>query len=529
MIDEIFAQWDKRGSPGFALAVIREGESVYRRGYGIADLDHDIPIAPDSVFHAASLAKQFTAMAVLLLVNDGRLSLADDARTYLPELPDFGVPITIRHLLQHTSGIRDQWVLVTMAGWRLSDDVVREEDVLHFVSRMRALNFRPGDQFLYSNTGYTLAALIVKRVSGLSLRDFAEARIFRPLGMTRSQFRDAHGLVVADHAYGYRVGPDDAFELRMPNYDLVGPTNLLTTVEDLARWEHNFYHQALGGEAVDQMQQPGTLTSGQSIPYGLGLFVSTYRGQPIVEHDGRDAGYRAHLIRFPELGFAIACLCNLAVPDGSLPGRLARKVVDLYLVDRLGPPPGPDGDDPVPAPRADIGALVGAYWSASREEVARVWVDGSTLQLGLALDAGPLLPLGANRFRWRGQLQSADVEFLLADNGQPAGLLLWAEAWIAMTPADATPEAMAEYEGLYHSEEIETTYDVRVGGSWLVIARQKYPPTALTPVFRDAFALVQLGLLRFGTLRFTRDAQQRITGFLIGGDRLRSFRFVRTA
>src|SRR5262245_26193334 len=250
---KIFAQFDKPDSPGCALAVIRDGQIVYKRGYGMADLDHDVPIKPDTVFHVASVSKQFTAMSILLLAKQGKLSLDDKVQKYITELREFNQPITIRHLLHHTSGLRDQWNLLIMSGTRLGEDVVRDEDILDLVSRMKELNFKPGEQHLYCNTGYTLLAYIVKRVSGQSLREFAEANIFKPLGMTRTFFRDDHAVVVKQQAYAYNPGPGGAFKLSVPNYDTVGASSLLTTVEDLARWDQNFYDKKVGGDwAIDR-------------------------------------------------------------------------------------------------------------------------------------------------------------------------------------------------------------------------------------------------------------------------------------
>ena len=320
-VDGIFAQWDTSGSPGCAVAVIHGGSIVYKRGYGIADLDHGLAITPTTVFHAASLSKQFTAMSLLLLVGQGRLSLDDEVRTHIRELPNLGnARVTIGDMLHHISGIRDQWIFVTMAGWRLSDDVVTRDDVLHFVSRMKALNFKPRDQYLYSNTGYTLAGLIVERVSGRPLADFAHDNIFHPLGMANTRFAKTHGVIVPNHAYGYRQSTDQPYELRMPNYDLMGPTNLLTTVEDLARWDRNFDDKTVGGAAaLSKMQTPGRLSNGDKVPYGLGLMLSKYRGLSVVEHDGRDAGYRAHLDSLPRP----ALRCRVPLQSGSPRRRAA--------------------------------------------------------------------------------------------------------------------------------------------------------------------------------------------------------------
>jgi CubicO group peptidase (beta-lactamase class C family) len=513
---------------------------VYKRGYGMADLDHNIRIDAATVFHAASLSKQFTAMAIMLLVKQGRLSLDDDVRTHLTELPDLGVRITVGHLLRHTSGLRDQWDLVTMAGWRLSDDVVTRADVLRLVSRMKALNFSPGDQHLYSNTGFTLLAAIVERVSGQSLREFAQTNIFQPLGMARTVFRETHGLVVQRHAYGYKVGANGRFEVRMPNYDLVGPTNLLTTVEDLARWDRNFDVKTVGGDQVlTQMQAPGTLNNGEPVPYGLGLEVSEYKGLRVVEHDGRDAGYRSHLIRFPDQRFAVACLCNLALPEDSLPRELVRRVAKIYLAGQLADPPPPAALGNADLLTAqELAARAGAYWSASAGAHATVAVEepllGFCIIRGVTPDCGKLLPQGGDRFAWIKEPKiRGEVQFETPAGGVPARLTVRgvgerAMALDAMPRATATPADLAEYAGRYYSEEIDTAYNVSLEGSSLVIKRQKYPDTPLEPAFRDGFSASGLSVvLPFVTVRFTRDAQKRVNGFLIDGDRIRSFRFVR--
>ncbi len=346
-VDRIFALWDKPDSPGCALAVSKAGNIVYKRGYGMADLEHKIPITPRTVFHAASLAKQFTAMSIMLLVQQHQLSLDDDVRKYIEELAKLGTPITVRDMLHHISGIRDQWTFITMAGWRMYDDVITRDDVLHFVSRMKTLNFPPREQYLYSNTGYTLAGLIVERLSKQPLADFASNDIFEPLGMKQTVFTDKHGQIVHDRAYGYR-GTYPFFELSMPNYDLTGPTNLLTTVEDLVRWDRNFDYKTVGGDdALSQMQTPAVLSNGATAPYGLGLMLSTYRNRNVVEHAGLDAGYRAHLMRFPDQHFALAILCNVAMPDDTLPGVLARHIADVYLRDE---PAFATSEPHVPAP-----------------------------------------------------------------------------------------------------------------------------------------------------------------------------------
>lgn len=388
-IDHIFAEWDNDHSPGMALAVRHNGKIVYRRGYGMADLDHKIPIAHDTVFHAASLTKQFTAMVIMILINNPSLAstpitLTTDVHTLIPELSGITQAITIGQMLHHISGIRDQWVLATMAGWRLSDDVVTRDDVVRrFVGLSQSLNFTPGTQYSYSNTNYTLAAEIVKKVSGLSLTAFCDQHIFQPLGMTKTKIIETHGEIVKDRACGYRKTPAGIWEVRMPNYDLTGPTNLQTTVDDLMRWDANFDTTTVGGAAAFAAM---LATDPNSQDYGLGLFIENQSGINVVEHNGRDAGYRSHLIRFPDQKLSIALLCNVALPDDESHQTytLVRKVASLYLGASF---PGLGTAPPDPAagpPPANLGQYFGRFYSDELDVTytLNVNANGSSVAVG---------------------------------------------------------------------------------------------------------------------------------------------------
>lgn len=321
-IDEFFAQWNKDDSPGMAIAVAENGNVVHKNAYGMADLDHGIRNKPDTVFHCASLAKQFTAMSILLLAQEKDkkgnpiITLDDDVHAHIPDLPQSIPPITISQMLHHTSGIRDMLVLLTLAGWRWGDDAMTRDDVLDLVREMKTLNFKPGDRDSYSNTNYFLAGEIVARKSNeKSLSAFARKNIFEPLGMKSTRFVDSYCETVVNRAYGYRVrtreNGESFFEKRIPNYDLSGPTNLFTTVEDLLLWDANFVAPTpLGGaSAVAAMQRP----TEESNAYGLGLYV--YRlanGKPRkIYHNGRTIGHRAHLVHDYDTGISIALLCNV--------------------------------------------------------------------------------------------------------------------------------------------------------------------------------------------------------------------------
>jgi CubicO group peptidase (beta-lactamase class C family) len=333
-IDLIFADVDREDSPGCAVGIVQDQELIYTRGFGMANLECSTPISATSIFHVASVSKQFTCMAILLLAAEGKLSIDDDVHTHIPELPDYGDVITLRHLVHHTSGLRDQWDLLRIAGWR-EDDVKTNEDMLYLACRQRALNFRPGDEFLYSNTGYTFLALIVERLMGVSFRAFTHARIFEPLGMSDTHFHDDHTELVVGRTSAY-VPIGQKYQVKIPMFDTVGATSLFTTVEDLARWHTNFETGVVGNVVFDKMHERGILNCGKQITYAFGLSVDTHRGLKSVQHSGADAGYRSHFTRFPDQGTAIIVLSNLSTAN---PGGRVRQMTDVYFKDVLEPSP----------------------------------------------------------------------------------------------------------------------------------------------------------------------------------------------
>ena len=333
-VDEVFSEYGDQ-TPGCALGVIRDGEFVYRRGYGMANLEHGVPINPDSVFRVASVSKQFTAMVVLLLVEDGRLSLDDSVRQWIAELRAFGDRISIRQLIHHTSGIRDYLTLMELAGYR-DADYFSAADLLGMLGRQHDLNFRPGAEHLYSNSGYFLLGEIIQRVTGKSLAAVAEERIFALLGMSHTHFHDDHSRLVLNRASGYVPG-DSGFEISMTTLPIVGDGGLFTTVNDLLAWDRNFYENRLGSgspELITRWLQPGTLDSAKPIEYAAGIIDRTYRGARLVSHGGGIAGFRANILRFPELRFTTVVLCNVASAD---PSKFGREVADFFLAEELGP------------------------------------------------------------------------------------------------------------------------------------------------------------------------------------------------
>ena len=363
-VDGVFARFDKPDSPGCAVAVVQNHTVAYSRGYGRASLELGVPIAPDTVFDIGSTSKQFTAFAVLLLERDGKLSLGDDIRKFVPEIPDYGHRITIRHLLSHTSGLRDYTDLMDLDGHETADHTT-DLDALEILARQRGVNFAPGDEWRYSNTGFFLASIIVKRASGRPLGDFARERIFQPLGMTSTQYLDDTTRIVPRRAIGYSPRAGGGFRVNMSDWDQIGDGAVQTTVEDLAKWDENFYAPKVGdAQMLRAMQTAGTLNDGKPHDYGLGLVVDTSAGLRRVQHGGSWAGYRAQLTRFPDRQTSVITLCNVS---NAGPDALSAMVAAEWLGEPgLRPPQrpirAPENPPTRPPPSDDVlRALAGRY------------------------------------------------------------------------------------------------------------------------------------------------------------------------
>jgi CubicO group peptidase (beta-lactamase class C family) len=392
-VDEVFADFTKAGSPGCAVAVYRNGRVSYSRGYGLANIEEDVPITAESVFDIGSTSKQFTAASILLLEKQGKLSVNDDVRKYLPELPDYGSKITILHLLNHTSGLRDYLTLMDLAGINI-DSVTTDEDALQIVTRQKALNFAPGSDWLYSNTGFFLLSIIVKRVSGKTLREFAAENIFSPLGMTHTQYRDDHTTLIPERTMAYDPKErKDGYALNVSYFEQTGDGAVHTSVEDLLKWDENFYSGQVGGkDFLAELQEPGKLNSGKVLDYAKGLRIAEYRGLHTVSHGGSWGGYRAELLRFPDQHFSVACLCNRGDAN---PSRRAVQVADIYLGSMMKPKEEKKAAERETAEKKEIPlsaerlrTYTGDYWSGELGVTYRLAIADGKLKIVGILDGG---------------------------------------------------------------------------------------------------------------------------------------------
>ena len=525
--DRLFAAWDKPGSPGGALAVVQDGKVVYRRGYGTANLEYGIPITPATIFEVASVSKQFTAFTVQLLAQEHRLSLDDDVRKYLPELHDFGKTITIRHLLHHTSGLRDQSNLLRLAGWR-NEDVITEQDVLNLVWRQEELNFEPGAEYLYGNTGYTLLGLIVKRISGRSLNVFCQERMFQPLGMKNTHFHYNYRTIVPGRSYSYSPKPGGGFANSPLQCATVGPSGLFTTVEDLARWDRNFGNAWVGGpEVVARMLEKGKLNNGEELNYACGLELGEYRGLKTVKHNGSDAGYRCSMVRFPEQRFTVIVLSNLSSFD---PEAMAKKVADLYLSDKLAPhAPAlvrkPETRTEVKVDPKVYHAYVGDYQTPEGPVVTLSAENGHLMMKEGRREKIRLLPSSETDFFLRDL--SIEWSFVKGKDGTVDRVILRRDgreqAARRFRREPLTPARLTGYAGDYYSRELGVIYTVltRDGKLWI---RHPRGQASTEEMGNDVFSVD----FPIGTVTFTRNSDHDVNAMLVSTNGpVRNLRFAR--
>lgn len=475
-IEKIFARY-KPGSPGAQLAIGRNGKVIFSKAWGMGDMEHNIPLTTESISEAGSVSKQFTAAAILLLEQQGKLSLDDDVRKYVPELPDYGYKITLRQMMQHKSGLKDWGAVAAMAGWPRSTKTYNNDDALYIISNQKTLNYKPGDEYLYSNSNYNLFAIIVQRVSGMSLADFTRKNIFEPAGMKHTQWRDNYKRIVPDRALAYsKAGA--TYQTNMPNEYVYGNGGLLTNAEDLLIWCNYYLKGKLGSPSLLEKQLATTpLNSGIMHPYAAGLFTGTSNGWKYVSHDGATASYRAHLEAYPDLGLAVAWLSNTSEFDNDT-NNVAELVVDLFI-----PVIAPEAKKETPSAysvsKQKLGIYTGWYRNSRSGGGAKLYLQNDKLY---GTQVGQLTPVAENVFSAgnnRVVLSSKGFLFINA-----------AKDSIYFTAADSAKldeKAMNEYTGEYYSEEAEAKFYVIIRNGRLIMQQKPKTEFQLSPTYKDGF------------------------------------------
>jgi CubicO group peptidase (beta-lactamase class C family) len=512
-VDKIFAAFGS-STPGCAVGLGKDGHALYTHGYGMANLEYRVPLTDSTVLESGSVAKQFTASALVLLAQDGRLSLDDDIRKYLPAVPDFGHVITIRNLLTHTSGLRDQWGLLGIEGLGPGTQVHSPLTTLDLVVHQKMLNFPPGSAYLYSNTGYALAGLIVQRVTGTTLDAFTQERLFRPLGMLHTRWRDDFTAIVPNRATAYSGSAATGFKTDMPFTNMVGNGGLLSTMSDLLAWNENLDTPKIGGrEYVATMETPMRLTNGRTITYALGLIVAPYQGVREVSHSGSTAGYQTFLARYPEQHVSVAVWCNSTSAE---PTVLAHAVADLVLTKP------PRGVAQAGWPTLHVEPSEFATW-------AGMYRDRFSDQ-SLAISA-EILTAAANRNSSAVGRFGAIRGVVSFSGAAPHRVLTIARpdgdtaTYEEVRPAPPSVP-LADYTGRYASDELDARFAIAVKNGKLMLGRRPADEFELRPVYADDFQVVGGGL---GTLRFARDESGVVTGFSFYAGRVVDVRFTRNA
>jgi CubicO group peptidase (beta-lactamase class C family) len=502
-VDQIFAAYDRPGSPGCALGVIRDGNFLYRHAYGMANLELGVPISPSSVFYLGSLSKQFTAASIVLASEQGVLSLDEDVKKYIPEIPDYGHVITLRQMLHHTSGFRDFLALLALAG-RDGSDVHSEAELIDLISRQKSLNNVPGEKYIYSNTNYFLLGVVIRRTTGKSLGQFAQNNIFRPLGMTHTRYYDDHTVVLSGRVSAYYPGSGNSYLVDWStDYDIVGGGGVTSTIDDLLLWDRNFYENKLGkGTLVKELETPGRLNNGKESSYALGLELETYRGMPVVEHTGVLYGYRSDILRFPQQRFSVISLCNIG---SAAVTNLTREVADIYLE-----------NDPA-AKTATSEALPKEHFPDPSPFVGRYLDPDNHFSYTFSASDGQLKAWGANLHRigpnqFR-DLGTGTITFKEVNSVMQAALVMDGETFFAgqrVSVPQLSAANLLAYAGRYKSTEADATYTLGVNNGKLTLHHKWDTPVAFDAVAPDQFESGQVG-----TLVFHRDEKHRITGLSI--------------
>jgi CubicO group peptidase (beta-lactamase class C family) len=501
MADTVFSRWNSTHTPGCAVGVARDGKTLLTRGYGMADLETGTANTAETIFESGSVAKQFTATAVMLLVLDGKLKLDDPARKYVPELPEYDRPITVRHLLTHTSGLRDWGSIVEAAGWPRGSRAHTQADLLDAVFHQKALNYPVGDYYSYTNTGYALAMAIVERLSGKPFAQFSQERIFQPLAMTHTQWRDDFTRLVPGRAQAYTL-ERDGWHLEMPFENVTGPGGLLTTVGDWLTWNEALSHNKLFFGHADSLTQQMRLTSGRQIPYALGLVVGKYRGVLEVQHSGSTAGYSTYLARYPDRGnLSIAVLCN---STSGAAGTYVHQLADRLIADF----PRASALDTTRADPASLVRYFGIYRNDRTRSTNEVNADVAA-RLRAMPDGSYWMPNGA---RWRFEASPAGKPVAVRIVDADGDTLRY--TFVSEKPWSPTVQELRAFEGSYRSDEVGVTYVVKVVGDSLTMSLRPGRVRTLRPTVADAFS-------SGGTsVWFSRDARRGITAMHFSDSRM---------
>ena len=519
-IDSIFKNSDNYNSPGYAVGIVRNDSLIFSKGYGMANLEYNVRISPETIFHMASVSKQFTAFSIVLLARQGKLNLDDDIRKYLSWFPDLKEKITIRNLLNHTSGIRDQWQMLAISGTRL-DDVITQDQIIKILSKQQALNFKPGDQYSYSNSGFTMLAEIVKSVTGQTLRQFTDSAIFKPLGMMNTHFHDDYTEIVKNRSYSYDSIDSLHYANSILSYSTAGATSLFTNINDMSKWIMNFYDHKVGDQKdIDQLTQKGRLNNGKELDYALGISVNTYNGYKVFSHNGADAGYRTIISILPDQKMGFIVFSNLAESD---PWNKAYSIAALFF---------PDNSKKVSESKKTVDSSNAVMKdSVSFKKYTGDYISEDGVQFGYAIEHGKmywktygqtylLLKDNSDTF-----LMATDPTVKFVFNTDANKDMIVDEFWPDnsrhlkkyLSDLKLSDDQLKKYAGTYFCPELDCKYGIILKDHQLVLTNDKYNDVNLKlagtdDLFTDFWWMSHL--------QIARNNRKQITGFEVNSGRV---------
>lgn len=528
-IDSLFISWNQPNHPGGVIGIMVEGKVVYSSAFGLASLEYLVPNTPDTRFNIASVSKQFTAFGVVLLDLQGKLSLDDDVRNYLPELPYFGDTITIRHLIHHTSGLRSLHALLGLAGWR-QDDARTNQDLFRFMKNQKDLNFPPGEEYLYCNTGYILMADIIENITGEKFAAWMMANVFSPLGMIHTYVEDDYTRVVPFNATSYHGRATSDFSRAVEYWGYVGSGNIHSSTGDLMNWLSYYYNPPAGWEeAFAMMQTKGILNNGDTLNYAFGINVDEYKSLKRLQHGGSIGGYRSMVQSFPEKELNIVLLTNFSSSDlGSKSNRLAELLLDI---ETNGEEADMIRDSSVEAVQMSIQELeqyCAYYWSEEASHARKIYLKDDTLRYFRSESSeSKILPVGKDTFRMIGVSSKIMVSFEFKAD-KPKAMVVQVDDFDPGRLEEYTPPAidvtlLNSYTGNYFSPELDTYYNLYVQGDSILMGNHVRHGDFTIQILRENYLEAELWPLR--SIRIDRNNKGRILGFYVSNGRVRNLWF----
>jgi len=524
-IDSLFLKWNTAISPGCTVGIVRNDSLIFSKGYGMANLEYAISNEPLTLYHMASVSKQFTAFSIILLARQGKLKLDDDIHKWLPWFPDLKEKITIRNLLNHTSGIRDQWQLLAISGTRL-DDVITQDQIIKILSKQQALNFKPGDKYSYSNSGFTMLAEIVKAASGQTLRQFTDSAIFKPLGMTSTHFHDDYTEIEKNRSYSYDRKDSSHFTNAVLSYSVSGATSLFTNINDMSKWVMNFYDHKVGDQKdIDLLTQKGKLNNGKELSYALGIVSDTYNGWRQYSHSGGDAGYRTHVAVFPDLKMGFIVFSNLGDFN---PGEKVYAIAEFFIKDTAVKKEGVKKDQ-----RDSAAAVLKDTLSIKKFTGNYIGEEGLPFSFDIRNNQLHYHIFNENNFLLKELKdtfsipQAPEIKFIFGIKGKDTTVdlitpdqLFHLKKYIKDT--SQTNEFLKKYTGIYYCPELNCKYGIDLKDHHLILTNSKYNDAKLTLIGKDHLMNDNWWI---NHLMMKRDSKNNIIGFEVNSGRIMHLKF----